>query len=71
MSKELKTIDVSNMHVIRASKIIEHMIKTGEYKDFPEPTFFDKIKYNFFPLIVSTIIGLYLNIHLLLELFSK
>ena len=68
---KIKTVDVSNMHYIRASKIIEYMIKTGEYKDFPEPTFFDKIKYNFFPLIVSTIIGLYLNLHLLLDLFRK
>ena len=64
MNKEIYTINVGDMHFLRAEKIIKPMIKNGSYKDFSEPTFLEKVKWFTTEIVIAISIALYLNIHL-------
>ena len=70
MNREIITIDVGDMHYIRAKKIIRYMSEHGNYKDFPEPTVFEKMKYYSGQLVIILTITIALNINTILPLIK-
>jgi hypothetical protein len=70
MNREIKTIDIGSMHPIRAEKIIKHMVKNRTFKDFPEPTFFEKAKYYATEIMFCVIISLAINMPALMQMLQ-
>jgi len=63
MKKNIETIDIGNMHHIRAKKIIDHIIQHGVVKDFPEPSLIEKVRYYSFEFVIAAIIAIYFNLN--------
>lgn len=59
--KDVKTINIGNMNHIRAEKILDHIIQYGIYKDFPEPSLIEKVRYYSFEFVIAAIIAIYFN----------
>jgi len=70
MTEKIDTINVSNMHFIRAEKIIKHIMKNGFYKDFDEPTFVEKVKYYSTEILTAVIIAISINSSAILHLIK-
>lgn len=70
MTKKIDTIDVGNMHFIRAEKIIKHIQKNGFYKDFAEPTFVEKVKYYSIEILIAAAIAILINSSAILQLIK-
>jgi hypothetical protein len=71
MKKDIKVIDVGNMHHIRAKKVIDHIIQYGVVKDFPEPSLIEKVRYYSFEFIIAVIIAIYFNLDSIVILLKQ
>ena len=71
MYEKIDTINVRNMHFIRAEKIIKHIQKNGFYKDFAEPTFVEKAKYYSIEILTVAAIAIIINSSAILQLIKS